>query len=83
MKLTAGPRCRGRSENDGSGVAVTNDSVDACSAVGSLAIFSCAAGDGPHGQRLRGMIVVLWRAGLRIQKNDPGAFAQKLRGVLE
>ena len=27
-----------------------------------------AAGDGPHGQRLRGLIVVLWRAGLRIQE---------------
>ncbi len=26
------------------------------------------AGDGPHGQRLRGLIVVLWRAGLRIQE---------------
>ena len=25
-----------------------------------------AAGDGPYGDRLRGMIVVLWRAGLRI-----------------
>ena len=28
----------------------------------------CAAGDGPHGQRLRGLIVILWRAGLRIQE---------------
>jgi len=27
-----------------------------------------AAGDRPHGQRLRGLIVVLWRAGLRIQE---------------
>src|SRR5215217_6587570 len=27
-----------------------------------------AAGDGPHGQRLRGLVVVLWRAGLRIQE---------------
>jgi len=27
-----------------------------------------AAGDGPHGQRLRGLIVILWRAGLRIQE---------------
>src|SRR3954451_302237 len=27
-----------------------------------------AAGDGPHGRRLRGLIVVLWRAGLRIQE---------------
>jgi site-specific recombinase XerD len=26
------------------------------------------AGDGPHGHRLRGLIVVLWRAGLRIQE---------------
>ena len=27
-----------------------------------------AAGDGAHGQRLRGLIVILWRAGLRIQE---------------
>ena len=27
-----------------------------------------AAGDSPHGRRLRGLIVVLWRAGLRIQE---------------
>ena len=27
-----------------------------------------AAGAGPHGQRLRGLIVVLWRTGLRIQE---------------
>jgi site-specific recombinase XerD len=27
-----------------------------------------AAGDGPHGFRLRGLIVVLWRAGLRIHE---------------
>ncbi len=27
-----------------------------------------AAGHGPHGQRLRGLVVVLWRAGLRIQE---------------
>ena len=26
------------------------------------------AGDNPHGRRLRGLIVVLWRAGLRIQE---------------
>jgi integrase len=26
------------------------------------------AGDSPHGRRLRGLIVVLWRAGLRIQE---------------
>jgi len=29
---------------------------------------SCAAGDRPHGRRLRGLIVILWRAGLRIQE---------------
>jgi site-specific recombinase XerD len=28
----------------------------------------CAASDGPHGQRLRELIVILWRAGLRIQE---------------
>jgi site-specific recombinase XerD len=27
-----------------------------------------AAGDGPHGRRLRGLIVIMWRAGLRIQE---------------
>ncbi len=27
-----------------------------------------AAGDRPHGRRLRGLIVILWRAGLRIQE---------------
>jgi hypothetical protein len=27
-----------------------------------------AAGDGTHGRRLRGVIVVMWRAGLRIQR---------------
>src|SRR5690242_9647344 len=27
-----------------------------------------AAGDGEHGRRLRGLIVLLWRAGLRIQE---------------
>jgi site-specific recombinase XerD len=26
------------------------------------------AGDGPHGQRLRALTVVMWRAGLRIQE---------------
>ena len=26
------------------------------------------AGDGAHGRRLRGLIVILWRAGLRIQE---------------
>ena len=28
-----------------------------------------AAGDGPHGRRLRGLIVIMWRAGLRIQES--------------
>jgi len=28
------------------------------------------AGDGVHGRRLRGLIVVLWRAGLRICEAD-------------
>jgi site-specific recombinase XerD len=27
-----------------------------------------AAGDRAHGRRLRGLIVILWRAGLRIQE---------------
>src|ERR1700681_4336543 len=27
-----------------------------------------AAGDGPNGARLRGLIVVLWRAGLRVSE---------------
>ena len=27
-----------------------------------------AAGDGAHGRRLRGLIVILWRAGLRVQE---------------
>jgi integrase len=27
-----------------------------------------AAGDGTHGRRLRGLVVVMWRAGLRIQE---------------
>jgi hypothetical protein len=27
-----------------------------------------AAGDGAHGRRLRGLVVILWRAGLRIQE---------------
>jgi integrase len=27
-----------------------------------------AAGDGPHGRRLRGLIVTMWRAGLRVQE---------------
>src|SRR5919198_702423 len=28
----------------------------------------CAAGDDAHGRRLRGLIVILWRAGLRIHE---------------
>ena len=28
----------------------------------------CAAGDGAHGRRLRGLIVIMWRSGLRIQE---------------
>jgi hypothetical protein len=27
-----------------------------------------SAGDGTHGRRLRGLIVIMWRAGLRIQQ---------------
>ena len=27
-----------------------------------------AAGDGAHGRRLRGLIVIMWRAGLHIQE---------------
>jgi len=30
------------------------------------------AGDGMHGRRLRGLIVVLWRAGLRIHEAQTG-----------
>ena len=30
-----------------------------------------AAGDGAHGRRLRGLIVILWRAGLRVQEALP------------
>ena len=43
-------------------------------------------GDGPHGCRLRGLIVVLWRAGLRIQEAlalaeaDLGATSAVARG---
>jgi integrase len=33
----------------------------------SIAVIR-AAGDGAHGRRLRGLIVILWRAGLRIQE---------------
>ncbi|MGH2970465.1 MAG: hypothetical protein ACRDK0_15590 [Solirubrobacteraceae bacterium] len=29
-----------------------------------------AAGDGAQGRRLRGLIVVLWRAGVRVQEAD-------------
>ena len=36
--------------------------------VEEIVALMCAAGDGPHGQRLRGLIVILWRAGLRIQE---------------
>ncbi len=36
--------------------------------VEEIVAVMCAAGDGPHGQRLRGLIVSLWRAGLRIQE---------------
>jgi site-specific recombinase XerC len=32
-----------------------------------IAVMRCA-GDGLHGDRARGLIVVLWRAGLRIQE---------------
>jgi hypothetical protein len=28
-----------------------------------------AAGDGPHGRRLRALIVILWRAGLRVRRS--------------
>jgi integrase len=34
-----------------------------------------AAGDRPHGRRLRGLMVILWRAGLRIQEALPLAEA--------
>jgi site-specific recombinase XerD len=42
------------------------------------------AGDSPHGRRLRGLIVVLWRAGLRIQETLALAEADldKRRGSL-
>jgi site-specific recombinase XerC len=30
-----------------------------------------SAGDGAHARRLRGLIVILWRAGLRIQEAQP------------
>ncbi|MBA2266245.1 MAG: tyrosine-type recombinase/integrase [Chloroflexi bacterium] len=36
--------------------------------VEEIVAVMCAAGLGPHGQRLRGLIAVLWRAGLRIQE---------------
>jgi integrase len=43
-----------------------------------------AAGDGAHGRRLRGLIVVLWRSGLRIQEAlSPGeADLDQRRGSL-
>jgi hypothetical protein len=37
-----------------------------------------AAGDGPHGRRLRGLIVILWRAVLRIQEALALAYASPL-----
>ncbi len=36
--------------------------------VEEIVAVMCAAGEGPHGQRLRGLIVILWRAGLRIHE---------------
>ncbi len=36
--------------------------------VEEIVAVMCAAGPGSHGQRLRGLIAVLWRAGLRIQE---------------
>ena len=43
-----------------------------------------AAGDGAHGRRLRGLIVILWRAGLRIQDalSLDGADLDHRRGAL-
>ena len=40
-----------------------------------------AAGDKVHGRRLRGLIVVLWRAGLRLSSptDDPGQHEPRLR----
>ena len=36
--------------------------------VEEIVAVMCAAGDGLHGRRLRGLVVVLWRAGLRIDE---------------
>jgi site-specific recombinase XerD len=36
--------------------------------VEEIIAIMCAAGDRPHGRRHRGLVVVLWRAGLRIQE---------------
>ena len=36
--------------------------------VEEITAVMCAAGGGPDGGRLRGLIVVLWRAGLRISE---------------
>ena len=41
-----------------------------------------AAGDGVHGRRLRGLIVVLWRAGLRIHEALTEADLDARRGSL-
>ena len=38
------------------------------------------AGDGAHGRRLRGLIVIMWRAGLRIQEG-PGAHRGRSRSA--
>jgi hypothetical protein len=40
-----------------------------------------AARDGSHGRRLRGLIVVLWRAGLRITKRSRSAKPTSTRAV--
>jgi integrase len=36
--------------------------------VEEIVAVMCAAGDRPHGDRLRGLIGILWRSGLRIQE---------------
>lgn len=36
--------------------------------VGEIVAVTRQAGDGHHGRRMRGLIVVLWRAGLRIHE---------------
>ena len=41
------------------------------------------AGDGAHGRRLRGLIVVLWRAGLRIRKALALATCRRCRRLLD